>query len=109
VRGAGVAVFVIGTRAVNRVPVMLGTTNNEGDIFIPAVTLIVGVPLPLVQYTFDMVVQHFWQNAVACLKGNVCTCVREYDTLQSLASMLETFYDHEITYEDILSASLRDW
>jgi len=74
----------------NRVPVILGTTNNEGDMFIPAVTLIVGVPLPLIEFTFDLVVQHFWQNT-------------------SLSSMLVTFYDHEITYEDILSASLRDW
>ena len=44
----------------NRVPVMLGSNNNEGDMFIPAIPFVTGQLLPLTQTSFENVVEYFW-------------------------------------------------
>jgi carboxylesterase type B len=73
---SGVPSDLISQGSFNRVPTVIGTTNNEGDIFIPALPLVVpGVFFPLDQTTFQMAVMHMWNNAtLAAMLETFCKC-----------------------------------
>jgi len=46
-----------------KVPLLLGTNNDEGSMFVPMLILVVpGVSLPLNDQTFDTLVAHFFNN-----------------------------------------------
>ena len=73
---------------VSRVPMVIGTNNNEGSIFVAAMPIL-GFPLPLDAATYQKALQHFF-NATT-------------------AKLVAAQYDHLDTYEDMIAAMLRDW
>jgi para-nitrobenzyl esterase len=73
----------------NRVPYVLGTNENEGAIFVPALPLM-GFPLPLTLASFTGLINYLFRNQTI--------------TKQALA-----LYDHFNTYEDAAAMMTRDW
>jgi para-nitrobenzyl esterase len=73
----------------NRVPYMTGTNNNEGVIFLPGLPLM-GFLLPLTKSSMTAALMHLFNN-------------------KTLVSTAMAMYDHYDTYEDTVSAMLRDW
>jgi len=73
----------------NKVPIIIGTNNNEGDIFVPLLPLIAGVLFPLTKSSAMKVGEHFWNETI---------------TLKML-----DIYQHLPTYEDVFSQAITDW
>lgn len=68
---------------------MIGNNQNEGVVFVLIVPTVTGVSLPMDQHSFKTCATKFWNATVA--------------------DLLLPLYDHLDTYEDILSAAIRDW
>jgi len=49
----------------NRVPLIIGTNANEGNIFVPGIPFITGVAFPLTESSFKTVISHFFNASTA--------------------------------------------
>lgn len=74
----------------NRVPLLLGTNENEGAIFVPALPLL-GFPLPLDKASFTRLLNYLFANNA------------------SITSTALGLYDHFSSYEAAAAAMTRDW
>jgi len=75
----------------HKVPTILGTNANEGNIFIPGIPLMVsGAWLPLDEYRTKLTLLHFFNESTA-------------------TTVLNMYYDSGITWESVASYILRDF
>jgi len=77
----------------NNVPVMMGTNKDEGDIFVPAMVLLIkGIHFPLQQQDVQPMLLHFFANQTI---------------VDSIVQMYPVYQYKD--YEDMASAILRDF
>eukprot|EP01125_Pyxidicula_operculata_P001530 TRINITY_DN11392_c0_g1_i1.p1 TRINITY_DN11392_c0_g1~~TRINITY_DN11392_c0_g1_i1.p1 ORF type:complete len:527 (-),score=75.10 TRINITY_DN11392_c0_g1_i1:76-1656(-) len=87
----GVPLDLIKQGKFNKVPVVIGTNQDEGDIFVALSPFIVpGAWLPFDQYRLNLVLEHF------------------FGSNQTLIQQILTFYDQLPSYESMMSAAITD-
>jgi para-nitrobenzyl esterase len=80
-----------GESITSTVPLIVGTNENEGDLFLSALPLVVGVLLPLDESAARATLRHVFQR-----ESLVSTILERYDPLSS-------------SYNALISTVLRDW